>query len=84
LAASGPPAEAQGAWRKAEGARVKVQGARAMPKIVDTPIEFRCPVCGKITKILGGEGSLGLPQINWRGGRNEKDFCHCGEKKAKK
>jgi hypothetical protein len=55
-----------------------------MTKIVDTPIVFTCPVCGKITKVLGGEGSLGLPQINWRGGRDEKDFCHCGEKNVKK
>jgi len=55
-----------------------------MSQIVDTPIEFRCPVCGKITKILGGEGSLGLAPIIWHGRWEEKDFCHCGEKKAQK
>jgi len=53
-----------------------------MTKIVDTPIEFRCPVCGKITAIMGGEGSLGLPHIDWRRGRDGKDFCHCGDKKT--
>mgnify|MGYP001171345432 CR=1 FL=1 len=55
-----------------------------MAQIVGTPIEFRCPVCGKITKIMGGEGMLGPIPFGWRGGKDEKDFCHCGEKKAKK
>jgi len=55
-----------------------------MPKIVDTPIVFTCPVCGKITKIMGGEGMLGPLPFDWHGRRDGKDYCRCGEKQAKK
>jgi hypothetical protein len=56
----------------------------AMPKIVDTPIVFTCPVCGKITKIMGGEGMLGPIPLDWHIGKNRREYCHCGEKQPKK
>jgi hypothetical protein len=55
-----------------------------MPQIVDTPIEFTCPVCGKIIKTLGGEGLLGPIPLVWHGGKDGKDYCRCGSKKVNK
>jgi len=54
-----------------------------MTKIIDTPIEFRCPVCGKITKVLGGEGTLGTFDSGPIIRRDNDEWCQCGRKPAK-
>jgi len=55
-----------------------------MAQIVDTPIEFRCPVCGKIQKILGGEGRLGPLPLDLLRRKHGNEYCRCGMTQAKK
>ena len=55
-----------------------------MAQIVDTPIEFRCPVCGKIQVVMSGGGIIPPVIIDPLFRRDGEDYCQCGKKQAKK
>jgi len=56
----------------------------AMSNIVDNPIEFRCPVCGKLRTVLSGEGFVPPVPLDPLFRKDDKEYCQCNRTKAKK
>jgi hypothetical protein len=55
-----------------------------MSNIVDNPIEFRCPVCGKLRTVLSGEGIVPPVPLDPLFRKDDKEYCQCNRTKAKK
>jgi len=55
-----------------------------MAEVVDSPIELRCPACGKLRAVLGGEGMPGATPQDLLGRLKGDKYCDCAGTRAKK